>query len=59
MTQTLDCRKGRLAKVTIVDNNNLNGITYDEASLDLKTNELIRMTNATGQGQTLIQNQGP
>jgi len=58
-TQTLDCRKGQLAKVTIVDNNNLNGITYDEASLDLKTNELIRMTNATGQGQTLIQNQGP
>jgi hypothetical protein len=49
--QTLTCRGGKLGKVTVVDNNDLNGGAFDEATLDIKTNELKKMTNATGQGR--------
>ena len=39
-----------MAKVTVVDDNDLNGGICDEAILDIKTSELKKMTNVTGQG---------
>jgi hypothetical protein len=49
--QILTCRRGQLGKVTVVDANDLSGSAFDEAILNLKTNELQKMTNVTGQGQ--------
>ena len=49
--QILTCRGGQLGKVTVVDDNDLNGSSFDEAVLNIKTNELKKMTNATGQGR--------
>jgi lipopolysaccharide export system protein LptA len=49
--QILTCRHGQLAKVTVVDDNDLSGATCDEASLNIKTNELKKLTNVTGQGR--------
>jgi lipopolysaccharide export system protein LptA len=47
--QTLTCRGGDLGKVTIVDDNNLAGGTCAQAIFNLKTNELKKMTDVTGQ----------
>jgi hypothetical protein len=49
--QLLTCRGGQLGKVHVVDATNLSGGAFDEAVLDLKTNEIRKMTNVTGQGQ--------
>ncbi|HEY1921543.1 MAG TPA: LptA/OstA family protein, partial [Tepidisphaeraceae bacterium] len=47
--QTLTCRGGVLGKVTVVDDNNLAGGTCAQAVFNLKTNELKKMTDVTGQ----------
>ena len=49
--QVLICRRGQLAKVTVIDDNDLNGATCDEARLNIQTNQLQKMTNVTGQGR--------
>jgi lipopolysaccharide export system protein LptA len=47
----LTCRHGQLRQVTVIDNNDLNGVACGEASLNIKTNELKKMTNVTGHGR--------
>ena len=49
--QILTCRGGKLGKVTVVDDKNLDGGTCAEAIFNLKTNELRKMTDVTGQGR--------
>ena len=49
--QILTCRGGKLGKVTVVDDKNLDGGTCAEAIFKLKTNELRKMTEVTGQGR--------
>jgi lipopolysaccharide export system protein LptA len=49
--QLLTCRGGQLGRVRVVDDNDLNGASFDEAVLNVKTNELKKMTNATGKGR--------
>ncbi|MGD0464732.1 MAG: hypothetical protein ABSB74_19785 [Tepidisphaeraceae bacterium] len=49
--QLLTCRGGQLGKVTVVDDKNLDGGTCAEAIFNLKTNELRKMTDVTGQGR--------
>ncbi|HEX4054667.1 MAG TPA: hypothetical protein VHX86_10420 [Tepidisphaeraceae bacterium] len=47
--QTLTCLGGELGKVTVVDVNHLDSGTCAEAIFNMKTNELKKMTNVTGQ----------
>jgi hypothetical protein len=47
--QTLTCRGGELGKVTVVDDKNLAGGTCAEAIFNIKTNELKKMMDVTGQ----------
>ena len=49
--QTLTCLGGELGKVTIVDDNNLAGGACAEAIFNMKTNELKKMKDVTGQGR--------
>jgi hypothetical protein len=49
--QILTCRGGQLGKVTVVDDKNLEGGTCAEAVFNLKTNELKKMTDVTGQSR--------
>jgi lipopolysaccharide export system protein LptA len=49
--QTLTCRGGQLNRVTVDDNNKVSSGSFEEAILDLKTNELKELTNLSGQGR--------
>jgi hypothetical protein len=49
--ELLTCTPGVRDKVVVVDNNTLDNSTFDEAVLNLKTNELTRLTNVTGEGR--------
>jgi lipopolysaccharide export system protein LptA len=49
--QLLTCTPGVLAKVRVVDNNTLDSGSCDEAVFNLKTNDLKKLTNVTGQGR--------
>jgi lipopolysaccharide export system protein LptA len=51
IAQLLTCTPGVRDKVTIVDNNTLDSGSCDEAEFNLKTNELKKLTNVTGQGR--------
>jgi hypothetical protein len=49
--QILTCRGGKLGKVTVVDDKNLDGGTCAHAVFNMKTNELKKMTDVTGQSR--------
>lgn len=49
--QTLTCLGGQLGKVTVVDVNQLDSGTCAEAVFNMKTDELKKMTDVTGQGR--------
>jgi hypothetical protein len=49
--QILTCRGGKLGKVTVVDDKNLDGGTCAQAVFNMKTNELKKMTDVTGQSR--------
>jgi hypothetical protein len=50
-TEIMTCRGGQLRKVTIVDDNNISSGTCTEATFNVKTQELKKMTDVTGQGR--------
>ena len=51
VNQLLTCTPGELANVIVVDNNNLDRGSCSEAVFNMKTNELKKLTDVTGQGR--------
>jgi hypothetical protein len=49
--QMLTCLAGQIGKVTVIDNANLAQVDCQEAVIDIKTGELVKMTNVTAHGQ--------
>jgi lipopolysaccharide export system protein LptA len=51
VTQVLTCLGGEIGKVTVIDNANLSQVDCQQAVIDIKTGELIKMTQVTAHGQ--------